>query len=370
MQTITAAGAADVIAFAWYRMGYRPRESVLLVGLYPRPGGALCGAVLRVDIPPSVQRPAALDRIMQILARTGHDAVIALIVSDRSPRGRPRHDDGPLRHRSLALAVRASGRRGGVGVVDVIGVDESRYGSYFCRDQACCPPQGRSIEEALTSRAAAASVTEGMTLSADESDLVADVAPVDDPTLTDELLIARPRLDAAQSFAVWTRLMGEPADARDPAAVDLADLCNALDDVCLRDAVLASAAGPLGRDGMALAALVLRGQAALAFARIDELAPDEEAIGRAWRVLAALARHAPPGRRAQALAVLSWLAWWQGRGATARLLTERALADVADHRLATLVDEILTAMVAPPWVERTRAALSRAPSWVGGAGEW
>ena len=252
----------------------------------------------------------------------------------------------------------------------MIGIDESRYGSYFCRDEACCPPQGRSIEEALTSRAAAASVTEGMTLSADESDLVADVAPVDDSTLTDELLVARPRLDAAQSFAVWTRLMGEPADARDPAAADLADLCNALDDVCLRDAVLASAAGPLGRDGMALAALVLRGQAALAFARIDELAPDEEAIGRAWRVLAALARHAPPGRRAQALAVLSWLAWWQGRGATGRLLTERALADVADHRLATLVDEILTAMVPPPWVERTRAALSRAPSWVGGAAEW
>ena len=354
MQTITAAGAADVIALAWYRLGYRPRSCVLLVGLFPGEGGrTVCGAVLRADIPPPAQRTGALDRLADTLVRTGHVGMIALVVSDRPTRGSG-GVEGPLRHRSLARSIRASGRRCGLVVPDVIGVDESRYRSYFCAGEQCCPPAGRSLDEALHSRAAAALVVEGLRLGDAEGDLVADVTPVEDCDLTAELLTSRERPDGDAALDLWARLQDEP-DADPPDLADLADLCNGLDDVLVRDAVLAATAGPTGPDGLDLARLVLSGQAGQAFARVDGCRPQADVVERACAVLAAVARQAPPGRRAEALAVMAWLAWWQGLGARGRLLADLALADVPEHRLAALVGRILAHLIPPAWVERSLA---------------
>lgn len=362
MQTITAAGAADVIALAWYRLGYRPRSCVLLVGLFPGEGGrSTCGAVLRADLPPPGQRTAALDRLTDTLVRTGHVGMVALVVSERAGKG-SRAERGPLRRPGLARAIRSSGRRCGLAVPDVIGIDEHRYRSYLCRDEQCCPPDGRSLDDALHSRAAAASVIEGLTLGATEDALVADVNPVRDGDLTDDLLASRSPLDGEAALDLWARLQGnqgdvpaaievaDPIDGFDP--VDLADLCNALDDVLIRDAILAATAAPTGPDGLDLARLVLGGQAGLAFARVDEHTPRTDVVGRAGAVLAAVARQAPPGRRAGPLAVMSWLSWWQGEGARGRLLAELALADVPGHRLADLVLRVLSQLVPPAWVQR------------------
>ena len=55
--------------------------------------------------------------------------------------------------------------------------------------------------------------------------------------------------------------------------------------------------------------------------------PDPEVFEAARALLAQVARGAPPGSRAEALAVLGWMAWWQGSGARGRLLIGLALAD-------------------------------------------
>jgi hypothetical protein len=79
--------------------------------------------------------------------------------------------------------------------------------------------------------------------------------------------------------------------------------------------------------------------------------PDDELLERGRRLLSAVARTAPEGRRAEALGMLAWMAWWAGHGARARLLAARALADQPDHRLSLLVDELLRAGVPPAWVD-------------------
>jgi hypothetical protein len=72
--------------------------------------------------------------------------------------------------------------------------------------------------------------------------------------------------------------------------------------------------------------------------------------------LAHVARTAPPGRRAQALAVLSWMAWWSGAGARARLLAGRALDDEPGHRMALMLDQLLLRGVPPGWALREAAS--------------
>jgi len=89
---------------------------------------------------------------------------------------------------------------------------------------------------------------------------------------------------------------------------------------------------------------------------VDRGVPDAQVLERGRRVLSALARSAPPGRRAEVLALMSWAAWWQGEGGRGRLLAERALADRPGHRLAGLVLQMLAASLPPPWVGRQDGA--------------
>jgi hypothetical protein len=50
------------------------------------------------------------------------------------------------------------------------------------------------------------------------------------------------------------------------------------------------------------------------------------------------------------LAALAWAAWWLGEAARARLLCELALQDRPGHRLAALVDQLLSHALPPPWL--------------------
>jgi hypothetical protein len=52
---------------------------------------------------------------------------------------------------------------------------------------------------------------------------------------------------------------------------------------------------------------------------------------------------------------MAWLSWWSGGGARTRLLAERALADRDDQRLASLVLELLSRAIPPPWASHVRA---------------
>ncbi len=361
VQTVTAAGAADLIAHVWYRLGYRPVDSVVLVGLTDSPTGRTrCGAVLRIDIPPRAHWGAELDHLVRILARTGHERVVALIASGpdgarggngsavRRTRGATSGPSGALPHRQLARAIRSAGRRGGLPVVDVIGVDAKRYRSYWCQDVRCCPPAGHSVRQALASSVAVAHVVQGDCLVAGEQDLVADVHPDPDSPLA-ELLGIRAMPTPADGLELWAQLCGRGTPI---GAAELADLCLALDDALFRDALLAAVAAPQGPDGLDLARAVLDGRAAEVFAALDAHRPEQATIETARSLIAAVARQAPPGRRAEALAVLGWVEWWRGNGVAARLYTELAEQDVPGHRLADLVRAVLAAMVPPAWVEQ------------------
>jgi Domain of unknown function (DUF4192) len=126
-------------------------------------------------------------------------------------------------------------------------------------------------------------------------------------------------------------------------------LAPALEDTTTRDAVLVTIARP-GPAGVATARALLAGRHEGLAESLSGDVPDRQVAERARVLIAAVARQAPPGRRAEALAALAWSAWWLGEAARARLLCELALQDRPGHRLAALVDQLLSHALPPPWL--------------------
>lgn len=350
MRTISCAQPRDVIALAWYQIGYRPRESLVLVGVHgPRQRS---GLVLRVDLPPASTRRQALTRLGQLLSRCGSTGVIALVVSDTGGGPHPGPDGRPiLPHAALARALCRELRRQRLPVLDVFAVGPVSFRSYLCPDLHCCPAGGTSLEEVRSSEVTATMVLSGESLADSEQALIADVDPEpagarSDPAGTAAGSVWGRAGRRQPALRTWRRLLA----SAQPAPDDPVGLLDALDELPFRDAVLLT----LAPDSGDLPERMVRVPPGRELPEGTDDAfgsrPDPVVVERARQLLAALARWAPPGRRAEPLAMLAWLAWWTGAGARARLLTERALADRPGHRMAALVASLLAAGVPPPWV--------------------
>jgi len=369
---VLRAGPADVIAYAFYQVGYRPRESLVLIGIHgPR---LRLGLVIRVDLPPRRYLRAVFQQQLDTLREFGHDALMALVVSDAAPP--PGSDPGDLPHRRLARDLRRQARRQGVGVQDVIAVGEHSWRSYSCTEPSCCPPGGRPLAEVLAGRLATTMICEGRVLAPDEASLVADVAPAPPAAAGPgsaerapaepgsagvppvQRVFADPDARVADAPALlqrWRELLAvrepSPGSPAEPSA-DLGWLGEALQDRWLRDAVLFTL---VPGSGTAPEELLAGSDDAVLDGLLDQR-PDPELLERGRMLLSAVARSAPPGARVEALALLAWMSWWAGDGARGRLLAGRALDDRPGHRLARLVDGLLRAGVAPGWAHGAAAA--------------
>jgi hypothetical protein len=339
MQTIVRGGPRDVIALAWYRIGFRPRESLVLVGL--RGQRRRTDLVVRVDLPRPEHQDQVVRSVVQMLRRSGIREVVLLVVSDA--------DDGPragaagevlIPHRDLVGWLRRELPRQGITVFDVLAVGPRSFRSYQC-DAGCCPPEGESLEELANSEMSAHMVLDGRVVLASEADLVADVQPVNGGRLNRRHLRQVGAVDLVEVLRVWREQVASGAD--EPA--DPARLLVALHDVRLRDAVMFTLIPGSGL----IPEQILAGDTLGAGDLLWDHRPDDDLAERGRRLLAAVVRVAPQGERAEALAVLAWLAWWCNDAARCRLLTDLALTDHPEHRLARLVFQLLVAGVPPTW---------------------
>jgi hypothetical protein len=346
----------EVVAHAWFTMGYPPSRSLVLVEMTRVDDGDLPGFVARIDLPPPRYRRQAAEVLATVARRGGIEAALVLVVLDPVPSGRPL---APDRMKRLVRDLRSVLRRAGVSVLDVVLVDAGRHRSLLCDDTACCPVEGEELGDVAATRTAAAMVLRGRALVEDESALVADVTP--DPWPPEVLDADGPEPDADALLARWQSLVAARiapgARAGDPSPAEVAWLVPAMEDRNLRDALLVS----LLPGGVRIARRFARGQVlgvpdlGAAEARRPDLALFE--AGRT--LLAAVARGAPAGRRADALALLAWMSWWQNDAVRARLLAAMALRDHPRHRLAGLVDTLLLHGVPPAWL--VAAGSARAP---------
>lgn len=357
--TITKAGAEDLIATVWYSLGFKPRESLVLAGL--RGPRHRIGVILRTDLPDqyvSRARLGALVReVMLPITESGAGAVVA-IVSSEAALGAP---PAPL-----VLALRKETAAARVTLFDVLGVTATAYRSLLCHDHHCCPPTGRSLEAVLSSRSAAAHVLNGNSVAESADDLLRDVLPVrgagpePGPRGPGEGAEVPVRLTVEQRWRWWELWLEAERHGREdpgPATGEVPGLSRALHDPYLRDAVLFHLLGaPIPElsdllDGRFAGSPLSAAQLALLpdLAGLLAQRPDPRRLEPGEGVLAGAVRVAAAGDQAPALAMLALLAWFQGRGARARLLLERSEQDSPDVSLTWLVNDLLFGRVRPPW---------------------
>ena len=386
---IRAQGPRELLAYVPFRLGYRPQDSVVRVGLRPprgrrgRVGRGVGGAAAGGGRGPQLARS-----VVGHLAADGARRVVLVVYSD-----------APLRAAGVAAArVRAAvehcreAAEPHHGPVEAWVVSSTGWYALDCAEDDCCPPEGRSLRELESSEVGAHMVLSGAAL-ADSREEALRIPPAGADARRRAARAGRRgrgragagggggggagrgagggggrgagRTAVAQVVARDRARDGGPVDdgagAAVPAATVLGRLAAGLESVPVRDAVLLSLVPGTddlpdrtvrGGDvdagtGRAIAAVVDPGAG---------LAPDPAVTGPARAVLEGVVAHAPRGSTAPALTLLALVAWWHGDGGRARRRLAEALAEDPTYRLALLLASALDAGVPPGWVRADACA--------------
>ena len=377
---LVASRPADLLAYVPYRLGYRPRDSVVVISLQAARGAV--GLVVRADIADLVAEPGgpALARAVatHVLRDDPRDVVVVAYGDDQ---GAAVRGAGMLTHALGQLVP-------DVAVAARWHVTSTGYRGLACADPECCPPEGRPLADLDASPVAADLVYAGVAVASSREAAYA-LAPADPARRAAALRAARRwaarrgelgvRAWRRASLRAWwdvhaavaaadPRVAVQPAVVR-VAAARIGRVAAGLNDPMVRDAVLLTVL-PTGDPGLPDrlldAASTGVGLAALddATAAVSLLVDPEQGVppdpdaARVARAAAELvAAHARADGHAYALGLAAALAWWQGDGGLAGARADRALEVGPDHGLARLVADALDRGIGPGWARAAHLAV-------------
>lgn len=380
---LTVTSWEGLLASVPYSLGYRPRESAVLLGLRISEGAgrsrtAEVGPSARVDLRDLADPrggPQLIEDFTGVMARDGCGDVFVVFYTD-VPRDRLGTD--PVVSQALATVRRLTGWANPPGPW-VVG--DRSYGPWGT-GVGCAPPTGDVTQ--LDHGLVAAELTfRGASVASDRALLA--VPPTADADLRRSAIRAAHRAAArrrrlghgGEAFGLrtrdtgrlaawrqhewqrWRRLLERAGDdsrlrtveGNELWAADLGRLTAALEDPSLRDGVLCCFIGPPAQQVPTAAQAVAVLDRALA---PGGPRPDRAHLDPATTVLRAAAALVPARTAAQALALLSWAAWWSGNGAQADVLAGQALHSGCRPRLAELVDQALAHRIPPGWAAAGR----------------
>lgn len=322
-----SADPGDLAASLPYLLGFRPEQSVVLIGLGGTSGRKV-ELTARADLPPPGYAGRLAADLTGRLVRNGATAAIVAVVSeDGDLLDTPGGPDLP--HRDLVHALVLELEAAEVAVREALLVRGGRWWSFDCPHLCCAPGGGTPIPEGV-SEFAAASVAEGQVVAEDRAALAARLTRLRDEqgeVLTAVLRVGqecasrllevgRDRL-ADESWASITAAVTRlrpPSRAGLPDA-DVARVAWALRDIDVRDRAVE---------------LTLGGDAR----------PAEQLWTECVRRMPSPLDVAP----ATLLALSTWL---RGDGATAGLALQRARDGDPRYALAIMLEEALDAGVPP-----------------------
>ncbi|NEK85646.1 DUF4192 domain-containing protein [Blastococcus saxobsidens] len=322
-------------------LGFRPQESVVLIGLGGESGGRV-GLTVRADLPAGRDRAGATALIVRSLRTDRPAAALLAVVSEAPDELDPwacgEGFDGPpgpvpeLPHRALVHELVTALAADDVPVRDALLVRRGRWWSYDCPHPCCLPSAGTPLPGGVSALAAAA-VSTGLVVAPDRAALAArlDAPPGDRPAMVAACLrtagerAARLREVGRSAMADEAWVLVEHGLARwrpgtlpPPAPLtddEVAGLAWALRDTRVRDRALGLA---LGEDAAAAEAL--------------------------WTECT---RRAPAPLDAAPATLLAVSVWLRGDGAMANVALDRALDGDPDHTLARMLAQGLAACLTP-----------------------
>jgi hypothetical protein len=365
--TITVRRPAELLSYIPYRLGYPPHESVVVVSM--RPPRRQIGLVVRIDIDDLTDERGGrslMRTVARHLERDGAEALVVVAYSDREP-------DALW----SALDVVHDEAGAAAPVVDRWLVTASGYANLDCDDPACCPPDGRPLDDIAASEVAARLVYAGRALASSREHAYQLPDGTPEGRRSARRAASRWRSRRAtlpvqqwrrEGLREWRDALAEAQARPRTAATRLpfaraGRLGAALVDRNVRDAVLVTLVGgpPELADGLVSDPVpgteLDEAVAAALGALVDPVAgrgPDEARVGPARGVLEQVAALVAPDDAAPALTLLALLAWWEGDGGLAGARLDAALDADPSHRLAQIIAPAVAGGLAPGWVRAER----------------
>lgn len=317
---------AALLAVVPHLLGFMPEASVVVIGLAP-PRDRI-RVTLRYDLPDPAEASLVADLVAHAVGVIGSQRLTAAVAVGYGPEALVT---------PVADAVRDAAPKARIDLVDFLRVEEGRYWSYLCGDEACCPATGVPFDVSAHS-AAAAMAGAGTPVLAGRSAVAARVAPIGG-IAAESMRQATRR--AEQHVA---QLLGK---VRRSSRLGAARRMIAAEGLAAVGAMIARYRGggrfasdyEIARITVALRDLRVRDDA---WARMDPRYGDEHR--RLW---IDVVRRAQPAHVAPSAALLAFVAWQSGDGALANVALDRALTDDPTYSMALLLRQVINAGVPP-----------------------
>ena len=320
----------ELLAIVPHLLGFVPQASLVVMGTEPPRDRVK--VTLRYDLPEPPGAGVSADIAAHAAGIVGSQRLTAMMAVGYGPE--------TLVH-PVAYALRDAARQAGIELRDVLRVEDGRYWSYACGDEACCPAAGTPFDPAA-SAAAAAMAAAGKSALTDRAAVAARVAPLGGSTAESMRQATRRAERHVSQMLAKVRKSSRLGAAR---RLIIAEGLNAVGSMIAtyRDGGKYTTDYQIAWITVALRDLRVRDDA---WARMDPRHLD--AHRRLW---IDVTRRAQPGYVAAPAALLAFVAWQCGDGALANVALDRALADDPRYSMAQLLRQVISAG-APPSLAR------------------
>jgi len=326
---VRADSPATLLAVIPHLLGFIPQASVVVIGTSP-PRSRI-RVTLRYDLPDPPGLGVAADLAAHAAAVIGSQRLDAAVAVGYGPE---------TLVTPVAEAVREAFAAAGIELQEFLRVQDLRYWSYVCRNEACCPAAGVPLDPELHSAAALAAF--GVPVLADRTALAARVAPLGGIAAESMRQATRRAEQHVAQLLRKVRKSGRLGAVRQMIASEGLAAVGAMI-TRYREGGRFTTDDEIARITVALRDLRVRDDA---WARMDP--SHAQAHERLWTDVV---RRAEPGYVAAPAALLAFVAWQSGDGALANVALDRALADDPRYSMALLLRQVITAG-APPALAR------------------
>src|SRR5215472_7759650 len=280
----------ELLAIVPHLLGFVPQASLVVMGTEP-PRDRI-KVTLRYDLPDPPGAGVAADIAAHAVGVVGSQQLTAMTAVGYGTE---------VLVDPVAYALRDAARQAGIDLRDVLRVEDGRYWSYACGDEACCP---------AASTAAAALAAAGTSVLADRAEVTARVAPVGGSTAASMRQATRRAERHASQLLAKVRKSARLGAARQMIAAAGLNAVGAMI-AGYRDGGSFATDYQIAWITVALRDLRVRDDA---WARMDPAHLD--AHRRLW---IEVTRRAQPGYVAAPASLLAFVAWQAGDGALANV---------------------------------------------------
>jgi hypothetical protein len=313
-------------------LGFMPEASLVVIGVAPPRDGIR--VTLRYDLPDPSEPDLVAEIAAHALGVLSAQRLTAAVAVGYGPEALVA---------PVARELREAAWQAAIDLKEFLRVQDGRYWSYVCGNEACCPAAGVPFDATAADPAEAEALAAvGDRVLATRAAVAARVAPLGGIARESMRQATRRAEQHIAQLLAKVRRSGRLGAARQMIAAEgLAAVGTLI--ARYRDGGRFTSDDEIARITVALRDLRVRDDA---WARMD---PAHAAAHQ--RLWTDVVRRAQPGYVPAPAALLAFVAWQSGHGALANVALDRALADDPRYSMALLLRQVITAG-APPALAR------------------